>query len=448
MSSLLIRDAKIPIKDNYLREANIHIMDDKIVKISAHDTELSVNQYDRVIDAKGLIAVPGGIEIHAHIYDPDYTHHEDFFTGSLAAAYGSITTIYDMPLRMYVEDLKTLEIKVKEGLRNSVINFGIIAGMMNEKNIGNIKQLRDAGVKAFKLFTCKPFRPASDAGITKVIEAVNSNDGTVMIHAEDDAILDYLNEKYKRLGKDDPVAHHESRPAEAESSAVARVLMIAKMLNMRVHFAHISAGLSARLIRKAKEAGVQVTAETCPHYLLFTKDDVMKWGNYLKMNPALKTKDDVRELWRALADGTIDVVTSDHAPSPRDEKEVDVWSAWGGIPGVETMFPAIFTYGVKRLRLLTIERYVEVTSANPAKIMGIYPRKGTLTADSDADVALIDPSLTIRVTPDVLHHKVDWTPYEGMELCGWPKHLIVNGKVVIEDRDFIRENVSPRYVES
>ncbi len=448
MGSLLIRGARVLIKGNYLREANIHVADDKVVKISTHDTELTVNRYDKVIDAKGLIAVPGGIEIHAHIYDPDYTHHEDFFTGSLAAAYGSITTIYDMPLRMYVEDLKTLEIKVKEGLRNSVINFGIIAGMMNEKNIGNIKQLRDAGVKAFKLFTCKPFRPASDAGITKVIEAVNSNDGTVMIHAEDDAILNYLAEKYRRLRRDDPVAHHESRPAEAEASAVARVLIIAKMLSMRVHFAHISAGLSVRLIRKAKEAGVQVTAETCPHYLLFTKDDVMKWGNYLKMNPALKTKDDVRELWRALADGTIDAVTSDHAPSPRDEKEVDVWSAWGGVPGVETMFPAIFTYGIKRLGLLTIERYVEVTSTNPAKIMGIYPRKGTLVVGSDADIALIDPNLTIKVRPDVLHHKVDWTPYEGMELCGWAKHLIVNGKVVIEDREFIRENVSPRYVKS
>ena len=448
MSSLLIRDAKIPIKDNHLREANIHIVNDKIVGISANDTELTVNQYDEVVDAKGLIAVPGGIEIHAHIYDPDYTHHEDFLTGSLAAAFGSITTIYDMPLRMYVEDLKTLEIKVKEGLRNSVINFGIIAGMMNEENVSNVKQLRDAGVKAFKLFTCKPFRPASDAGITKVIEAVNLNGGTVMIHAEDDAIIDYFIERYRRLGRDDPVIHHESRPAEAEASAVARVLIIAKMLNMHVHFAHISSGLSARLIREAKEAGVQVTAETCPHYLLFTKDDVMKWGNYLKMNPALKTKDDVRELWRALADGTIDAVTSDHAPSPRDEKEIDVWSAWGGIPGVETMFPAIFTYGIKRLGLLTIERYVEVTSTNPAKIMGIYPRKGTLTVGSDADIALIDPNLTIKVKPDMLHHKVDWSPYEGMELCGWAKHLIVNGKVIIKDREFMRENVNPRYVKS
>lgn len=448
MSSLLIRNAKIPIKGNYLREANIHIVNDRIVGISANDTELTVNQYDEVVNAKGLIAVPGGIEIHAHIYDPDYTHHEDFFTGSLAAAFGSITTIYDMPLRIYVEDLKTLEMKVKEGLRNSVINFGIIAGMMNEENVSNVKQLRGAGVKAFKLFTCKPFRPASDAGITKVIEVVNSNDGTVMIHAEDDAIIDYFIERYRRLGRDDPVIHHESRPAEAEASAVARVLIIAKMLNMRVHFAHISSGLSARLIREAKEAGVQVTAETCPHYLLFTKDDVMKWGNYLKMNPALKTKDDVRELWRALADGTIDAVTSDHAPSPRDEKEVDVWSAWGGIPGVETMFPAIFTYGIKRLGLLTIERYVEVTSTNPAKIMGIYPRKGTLAVGSDADIALIDPNLTIKVKPDMLHYKVDWTPYEGMELCGWAKHLIVNGKVIIKDRELMRENVNPRYVKS
>ncbi len=446
--SLLILNARIPIAGNDVVNGAIEVSDGEISAIRKSITETRRGEFDEVIDASGLIAVPGGIDIHAHIYDPDYTHHEDFLHGSIAAAFGSITTFYDMPLRMYVDDLSKLKVKVKAGLRDSIINFSVIAGMMNEVNITHVRELREAGVKLFKLFTCKPFRPESDSGLTEVIKAVNEVGGVVTIHAEDDALIDYLTKQLRAEGRDDPLAHHESRPPEAEAAAVYRVINIARYLKASIHLAHISSAAGAEAVRWGKASGISITAETCPHYLIFTKDDVGRWGNYLKMNPSLKTSEDVKALWRGLADGTIDAVTSDHAPSTREEKEGGVWSAWGGIPGLETMFPLIFTYGVKRLGILTLERYVKVTSENPARIAGIYPKKGVLAPGSDADIALIDPNLCFRVDAESLHYKVGWTPYEGLELCGWPRHVIVGGNVVIRDRELVCEDARGAFIRS
>jgi allantoinase len=442
--SLLIKDAKLILWGNEVVEGSILVEEGKIASILKDYKR--IREVDEVIDGKGLLAVPGGIDLHAHIYDPDYLHHEDFRTGTIAAAFGGITTVYDMPLRLYVENEETFKIKHDNGLRNSLINFGILAGMMNEDNISNIARLRKLGVKGFKLFTCKPFRPEYERTLTEVIKTVDENDGVTIVHAEDDSIVDYLVNKFKNEGREDPLAHHESRPAEAEASAIAKIISIALYLDARVHIAHVSSALGADEVGKGKALGVKVSAETCPHYLYFTKDDVRGHGNYLKMTPSLKNKEDVEALWRALADGTIDAVASDHAPSPRDEKEVNVWDAWGGIPVIETMFPFVFTFGVKKLGIIDLERYVDITSRNPALIMDIYPRKGEIALGSDADIVLLDPELCMEVKPDKLHHKVDWTPFEGIELCGWPKHVILNGDVLIRDRELISESAKPNFL--
>jgi len=439
MTRLIIDRVKYPIGNNDLTEVAIVVDDGIITSLSKARLPSS---YDFQIRGDGLIAFPGGIDIHAHVYDPDYTHHEDFRTGSIAAAYGGLTTFYDMPLRMYVEDLNTLGIKKEAGLKDSLINFSVIAGMMNEDNICNIKQLRSAGVKAFKLFTCKPFRPKEESTLAKVIYEVDRSHGLTMIHSEDDSLMDYLTSKFRSEGRNDPLAHHESRPPEVEAAAIRKVTSIAHYFNARIHIVHVSSALGAEEVKNAKKRGVRITAETCPHYLYFTKKDVEKWGNYLKMNPALKDDTDVQSLWRALSEGTIDAVTSDHAPSPEDEKEVNVWEAWGGIPGLETMLPLIYTIGFKKLGLLTLQRFIEVTSENPARIMGIYPRKGSLSVGADADIVLMDPQLCFKIKGKELHHKVGWTPYEGLELCGWPKHVIVNGEILIEDRE-LNEDVKP-----
>ncbi len=445
MSKLVIDRVKYPIGINDLTEAVIVVEDGILTSISK---TYKPSNYDVLIHGDKLIAIPGGIDIHAHVYDPDYTHHEDFRNGSIAAAYGGLTTFYDMPLRMYVEDVKTLRVKKEAGLKDSLINFSVIAGMMNEDNVGMVKELRSEGVKAFKLFTCKPFKPRKESTLVKVIYEVNRNQGLTMIHSEDDSLMDYLISKFRSEGRNDPLAHHESRPPEVEATAIRKVVSIAHYLNARIHIVHVSSALGAEEVKNAKVRGVKLTAETCPHYLYFTRKDVGRWGNYLKMNPALKSMSDVKALWKALSYGTIDAVTSDHAPSPKCEKEVDVWSAWGGIPGLETMLPLIYTLGFRKLGFLSLKRFIEVTSENPARIMGIYPRKGSLSVGADADIALIDPDHCIKVKGEELHYKVGWTPYEGLELCGWPKYVIVNGELLIQDRELNEKAKPGKYLTS
>ncbi len=445
MSYLLIKEALIPAKGNDVILASIIVHGEKIEAI-VKDYKPYLTKVDQVINARGLIAVPGGIDIHAHIYDPQYTHHEDFKSGTLAALYGGVTTVFDMPLRVYVDNEEVLKDKIDEGLKNSYVNFGIHAGMVNEDNLNRMSKLKELGVHAFKIFTCKPFRPKTDEGIVKAMKYVHEIGGLPFIHAEDDALIDHLVNKFKSEGRSDPLAHHESRPAEAEAMAIKRVLRISEYFNIRVHIAHVSSSMGAQEIEDAKGRGVRVTAETCPQYLYFTKDDVRRWGNYLKMNPSLKSREDVNALWRYLASGVIDAVASDNAPAPRDQKEVDVWSAWGGIPNIEVMFPLVFTIGVKKLGILTIERYVDVTARNPARIMGIWPMKGDISPGFDADIALLDRDRCFKVTADKLHHKVDWSPFEGLELCGWPRYVLVNGKLLLSEGEVLEENRAPKYV--
>lgn len=187
-----------------------------------------------------------------------------------------------------------------------------------------------------------------------------------------------------------------------------------------------------------RSRGIGVTVETCPHFLYFTREDAKKYGTYLKLAPTLKTSYDRDMLWKALADGTIDAYTSDNAPAPRSLKEKDVWEAWGGIPNLEIMGPFLYTYGVREGRI-SFQRFIEVFSANPARIMGIYPFKGALMVGADADLVVIDTRKSRKITPYTHHHKVDWTPWDGMELYGSPMHLFVNGYQVIRDGEVVGE---------
>ncbi len=442
---MLIKNIKLLTGSNELTEASLIIEDGKIAGIKKATTP---SNYDEVLDGGGLIALPGGIDIHAHIHDPQYLHHEDFRSGSEAALYGGVTTLFDMPLRVYVEDEKTFKIKYEAGLKDSLVNFGIIAGMMNEDNVSSVKLLQSLGINLFKVFTCKPFRPRSDGGFTKVMSSVVGSGGVLIVHAEDDIIAEYLTVEFKSSGSNEPISYHESRPALAEAIAIRRVAEVAKFLGFKkgVHIAHLSSAEGLREVVRARLEGVNLTVETTPHHLYFTKEDVLRLGNYLKLAPTLKSRDDVRVLWEGLSSGSVDVVASDNAPSTRSEKEVGTWDAWGGIPNLEVMLPLVFTLGVKKLSIMTLERYVEVTSRNPAKIAGIYPRKGVLSIGSDADIVLIDPNYCFNVTADKLHHKVDWTPFEGLELCGWPRHVIINGQLVMRDREVILQNFRGSYV--
>ncbi|MEZ0394013.1 MAG: dihydroorotase family protein [Desulfurococcaceae archaeon] len=435
---LLVRNVKVVVGDAVVA-ANVLVEDDRIAYVGKLESEA-----DEVIDGEGQLAVPGGIDVHAHVYDPDprYLRNEDWSSGSLAAAFGGLTTIVDMPLRTYVDNVEVLRKKVEEAAKNSYVNFGVTGGFMNESNVGAVYELYREGVRTFKAFTARPFR-ADDYAMVKVLEAVAEVGGVAIIHAEDDALIELGEQKYK--DRKDPLAYHLHRTGSAEASALFKVGLYGKEVGARVHIAHMSSSEGVEALRLLARLGARVTAEVCPHHLFFTRDDVHRLGNYIKVAPTLKSTADRDALWRGLADGTIGLYASDNAPAPKEEKEKDPWSAWGGIPNLEIMLPFLYTYGV-RDRRIDLWTFTNVTSRNPARLLGIYPERGEIAPNSVADLAILETRRPRKISASTHHHKVDWTPWEGLELYGWPLHLIVNGRPIIVGGELVGKPGNGRFV--
>jgi dihydroorotase (multifunctional complex type) len=259
------------------------------------------------------------------------------------------------------------------------------------------------------------------------------------VHAEDEQIANQNLEKLALAGRKDPLAHLEWKPNLAEERAVRKAVDFARGIRSRLHISHMSTSEGVEIVRKAKRQAVNVTTETCPHYLTFTRKDMKKQGPFLKMNPSLKGQKDAQALWKGLRDGTVDIVTSEHAPGKREEKEIgwtDIWKAWGGVPSIETMLPVLLNEGVNkgRLNLAGLQR---VCCENPAKIFGVHPAKGAIRAGADADLVIVDLRMKRKVRGGQLHYKVGWTPYEGWTLKGWPTLTIRRGEIIFQDEQIV-----------
>ena len=421
---------------NRLARTNILIEDGKIISISRQ----RFAQVDTRINAEGRIILPGLVDGHAHLHDPAFTRHEDFTSGSRAAAAGGVTTVIEMVLSTPVDTIERVKSKIEAGIRGSLIDFSLHAGMMNLSNLPNIAPIASMGVRSFKTFTCKPYY-ADDHALTSLLRETASHNAILNVHAEDE---ETANRNFQRLtdeGRRDPMAHSEWKPNIAEIRAVRKVVDLASKTRGRLHISHMSTGEGAKIVRNAKRRGVRVTAETCPHYLTLTRRDLGKLGPYLKVNPSLKSVRDANSLWSALRNGTLDIVTSEHAPGERSEKEIgwsDIWEAWGGIPTIETMLPVLLSEGVNkgRINLADLQR---VCCTNPAKIFGIYSRKGSIQPGADADLVIVDLKMSKVVRADELHYKVGWTPYEGRKLKGWPIMTMRRGKVLFQEGRVIGE---------
>jgi allantoinase len=420
---LVIKNAKLLLDHRIVENAGVAVSNGKIVAI-AMDPNLP--EARSVVDANGSLLMPGAIDVHAHVYDPDYTYREDFSTGSRAAAAGGVTTFIEMPL--VSKTLSSLaEEKIKEGERKSIVDFSIHAGMITEiGELKEVKKLAEMGIKSFKVFTCPPFMATYEM-ISKLSEEASKINGVVVVHAEDNDVL----EKGRREVGDrrDIFAHCDSRPVEAEVKAVKKVVEGARG---RIHIAHLSSGSAAA--EKGRKRGI--TAETCIQYLIFSREDMEKLGPYLKMTPPLRSKDEVAKLWSCL--DQIDVVATDHAPGTREEKEVgwsDIWRAWGGIPGLETLLPLTFHEGVMKRRI-SVFKMIRLLSRNPARIFGLK-NKGCISLGMDADLVIFDQRKEVRISSDKMHYKVGWTPYEGMEVRGWPCATFVRGVMVYNNGDIL-----------
>ncbi|MGQ0664439.1 MAG: allantoinase AllB [Pseudomonadota bacterium] len=393
------------------------------------------------IDAKGLHLLPGIVDPHVHFRAPGYEYKEDWASGTAAAACGGVTTVFEMPnTNPPTATLAALKIKQEAAKRGAYVDYGIY-GLLNENNLDQLEALAAAGVVGFKCFMGNTFGdlPApSDGAMLEGFEIIAKLGKRIVVHAENPSILARREQRLQAAGRNDPLAHLAARPAICEVEAVGRAIAFAEWTGARLHIAHLSSKDAIPLVRAGKARGVDVTAETCPHYLLLTSEDMVARGNVMRVNPPVRDPGHAEPLWQALIDGTIDMLASDHAPHALHEKtDPNVWKCCSGIPGVETAVSLMLTE-VARARL-SLTHYVRVSSANPARAWGLYPKKGVLQVGSDADLALVDLARDGVIEAGRLHSKSRITPFEGERVKGLPVLAIVRGRIVAREGELVAD---------
>ena len=364
------------------------------------------------IDARGMLVLPGAIDVHVHFRDPGPNYKEDWASGSATAAAGGVTTVIDQPNTVpRTMDARSFEEKLEIARHRSCVDFALNGGP------GEIDELKEAGAQAIgEIFSYEH----SDRDLTAILGQVEKAGMLASLHAEDGAII---KEKVAELGsRNDPEVYSLARPAKAEAAAIEKTCGFSE----RLHICHLSSAQGLAAVEAARMAGRTVTAEVAPHHLLLNEKDYQKQGSFLKMNPPLRRKADNEALWQALRSGKIDILASDHAPHLPEEKREDIWEAPPGVPGVETILP-LMLMAVKK-NLISLERLVDAISLRPARIFGLAG-KGGIERGMDADLVIVDSKAVTEINADRLHSRADWTPYQGKDAI-FPRMTIVRGRVV------------------
>jgi allantoinase len=318
-----------------------------------------------------------------------------------------------------------------------------LLGSVKGETLDNIHSLKEGGVCGFKLslFDTDPYRfpRVRDGELLGAFSLIAETGLTAGVHAENDEIIKCLIKKYIREGKTYPRAHCETRPEVSETESVLRALELARATGVRLHLYHLSCSRSVELVRHFRSEGCSITAETCPHYLLFCEEDMELLGAKLRINPPVRRKGEPDRLWSLLSRGEIDCVSSDHAPWPIERKSAaSIFENASGCPGVETLFPLLFSEGVMKQRI-SLFKLSQLLSENPARIFKLFPRKGVLTPGSDADLVILDPNKKRVVKAEQMYAKAGWTPYEGMEIVGSVEMTLVRGRIVFEGGELKRK---------
>lgn len=451
---VIVKNAKIPVMNgNDTIVTNILVKDQKIAGFLEVIDGLEAEQY---VDAEGNLVLPGCIDSHTHYMDPGFTHRETFLTGTSQAAGGGITTIIDMPCcssPRSVRCVSSLNDKLAAVGPQAIVDYAMWGGVtgedVREGNLHHIQEQADAGVVAFKVYmtpSVPTYNRVTDAEMHVVFREVSKTGLPVGVHAENFAMCDYYVKKFQEDGRLDGPAWSEARLELAEKAAIQLGIAFSEETFARYHVVHMSTGVGARLIGEAKKRGLSVTSEVCPHYLVLNAPEAMTaYGALAKIAPPLRTKQDNVELWEGLANGSVDFVATDHAPYKlmankdqddamveKDAPGMNIWTAFPGIPGTETMVNILVSEGFNKGRL-TLERLVEVLSKNAAIHYGLYPKKGAMNIGSDADLTIINLEKAWQIDKDISFMKNKYTPLHGMQLKGKVVKTLVRGTMVYSE---------------
>jgi dihydroorotase len=333
---------------------------------------------------------------------------------------------------------EALTAKHKMASEKAHVDYGLYA-VLGEDTIENVPALIETGVIGFKLYMGNTFGkiPSPSTGaMLEAFEVVAPTGKRISLHAETNSIMERRETRLRAAGRTDPLAHLASRPAVVAIEAVARAAILAEWTGARIHILHISSADELRPLREAKARGVDITGETCPHYLMLSADDYARFAGVIRVNPPVREKHNQEPIWAALADGTIDLIATDHAPHSAEEKtRNDIWTVDCGFPGVEWQMPLMLT-AVNAGRM-TICDYVKLSAANPAKVFGLYPQKGVITPGAEADIAVVDLKREIALDDATLQSRAKVTPWHGRKVTGLPIHTLVRGRFVMRDRALV-----------
>ena len=442
MRTLITNGTIVTAVDQY--EGDVLVEDERIAAIG---TRLDIRA-DKSIDATGKYVLPGGVDVHTHLDMPfgGTTSADDFESGTIAAAFGGTTSIVDFAIQYKGQTLHhAWETWMRKAESKAVIDYGfhMIMTDLNDQTEQEMDALVCQGVTSFKLFMAyRGVFMLDDGSIFKALLRTGKNGGMICMHAENGDVIDVLVQRALRAGQTAPKYHALTRPARAEAEATHRAIALAEIADVPVYIVHLSAAEALEMVAEARDRGLPAYAETCPQYLFLSDDNYEEpdfGGAKYVMSPPLREKAKQAQLWQGLAFNDLQCISTDHCPfCMKEQKELgrsDFSKIPNGAPGIETRMSLVYDGGVREGRI-SLNRFVELISTSPAKIFGLFPRKGTIAPGSDADIVIFDPNRTVTLAAKTLHMKVDYNPYEGRRVTGAADTVLSRGRVVIENGQF------------
>jgi allantoinase len=439
MPARLVRSQRIVLPDG-IRPATIAIDGGRIASITEGGRNSAADIGSDVIDAGNAVIMPGLVDTHVHLNDPGRADWEGFETGTLSAAAGGITSLVDMPLNSIppTTTVEGLEAKRQAAERRCHVDVGFWGGVV-PGNSADIEPLARAGVLGFKAFLTPSgvdeFENVSEADLIEAMPVIAKTGLPLLVHAEWPALL---REPDPRADPRSYSTWLDSRPSTSENAAIEKLIELSARTGARVHIVHLASADALSSIGGARTHGIPISVETCPHYLTFGAEDIADGDTAMKCAPPIREREHREGLWRALVDGRIDLIATDHSPAPASLKHIDdgdFLKAWGGIASLQISLPIVWSGAAERK--ISIARVSEWMATAPARLAGLTGRKGAIAVGYDADLVIVDPDRELIVDASRLYHRHATTPYDGARLQGVVIATLLRGEIVFDHGDCV-----------